>query len=150
MRSTTLTLALASLLALPVWSAATLVDNCPCGYSTEDGAVWSEIQETDFTTVTDLFYEKHGWDVQEYNASAAPDQGVYARYTSRYNLEYGTDGLRLMVRPPNSNHSIGGAEISSVRSDMLYGSFRVAMKSTTVNGTCGAIFWVCCHCSFGH
>ena len=37
---------------------------------------------------------------------------------------------------------IGMGEIVSERTDMLYGSFRVAMQLTGEAGTCGAFFFV--------
>lgn len=37
---------------------------------------------------------------------------------------------------------VGMAEVASVRGDMLFGTFRVGMKVTGVEGTCGAFFWV--------
>jgi hypothetical protein len=136
-----LTIASLCLIAAPAWSSS-VVDNCPCGYTTEDGSAWTDLFETDFTTIKDLFYEDHGWLVQEYNVSADPQGGVpYGRSASRSNLVYGAGGLQQLVRTP-ANGVIGGAEISSKRTDMLYGSFRVGFKGTTVNGTCGAFFWV--------
>lgn len=58
---------------------------------------------------------------------------------------YGGDaGLRFLVNGgiPESGF-IPSAEINSDRADMRFGSFRVGMKVTGVNGTCGAFFWVC-------
>ena len=55
----------------------------------------------------------------------------------------GDGGLQIIVRggiPADGLVPMG--EMASNRTDMLYGSFRAAMKLTQTNGTCGAFFWV--------
>ena len=60
----------------------------------------------------------------------------------------GDAGLELYVRGVGDDGSAGGlvgmAELSSVREDMLFGSFRASVMFTGVGGTCGAWFWVRC------
>lgn len=54
-------------------------------------------------------------------------------------------GLQLWVRSTliqNGGHRlVPCAEIVSERDDILYGSFRIAMKTTANNGTCSAFFY---------
>lgn len=54
----------------------------------------------------------------------------------------GDAGLQLWVRANDSDGMVPIGEIDGTRDDMLYGSFRVGMKLSPVNGTCGAFFWV--------
>ena len=58
---------------------------------------------------------------------------------------YGGDpGLDLIVKggiPSDSYVDI--AQLDSVRTDMLWGSYRASMKLPSINGTCSAFFWVC-------
>ena len=55
----------------------------------------------------------------------------------------GDAGLELFVRSGTpSGGDVPIAELSTARMDMMYGSYRVAMKMTAVAGTCSAFFWV--------
>lgn len=57
----------------------------------------------------------------------------------------GDPGLQLWVRSgliqQNGQQLVPSAEIVSERNDILYGSFRIAMKTTSVSGTCGAFYY---------
>ena len=56
----------------------------------------------------------------------------------------GDAGLQLYVGGGiPSDGLVPVAEVNSVREDMLWGSYRAAMKLTLIPGTCGAFFWVC-------
>jgi hypothetical protein len=116
--------------------------------------------ENDFLhTVVDNITEA-GWRVQQYNVSAEDARGRsgYGKEFDLGNVESnplkdshswsgdsengGDAGLRLWVRGDHSKGFISGAELASVRDDVLYGSFRVGMKLSGLSGTCGAFFWV--------
>jgi hypothetical protein len=57
--------------------------------------------------------------------------------------EHGGDaGLEMWVRANEVNGLVSGAELTAVRNDSLYGSFRVGMKLSNSSGTCGAFFFV--------
>lgn len=128
--------------AYPIIATLATPDLCACGY-TAAGSVYSELLETDFTTVKNLLGPSSGWQLQEYILPANNDQGIpYSRSTSRDNVLFTNEGVQLVVKPPNGN-TISGAELVTARSDFHYGSFRVGMKTSSVNGTCAAFFWVC-------
>lgn len=58
-------------------------------------------------------------------------------------------GVQLIVDggiPANGN--IAGAQMNSVRQDLLFGTYRALMKLPSVSGTCGAFFWVSLASSF--
>jgi hypothetical protein len=57
-------------------------------------------------------------------------------------LHGGDPGLQLFVRAALNNSMVPISEVDSMRTDMLYGSFRVGVKHTSQSGTCGAFFWV--------
>lgn len=70
--------------------------------------------------------------------------------TDRYDwfgqgISGGDPGLQLWVRSSliqdSGEQLVPCAEIISERDDILYGSFRIAMKTTGVNGTCGAFYF---------
>jgi len=55
----------------------------------------------------------------------------------------GDPGIQLIVDAGiPSNGYVQVAEMDSSREDMLWGSYRAAMKLTLVPGTCAAFFWV--------
>jgi len=54
----------------------------------------------------------------------------------------GDPGLRITVRGDHSDGYVSGGEVVSLRDDIWYGSFRVGMKLTGVQGTVGSMFWV--------
>ena|ERR1700761_740481 len=132
-------LLLSSLLSSITVAAAT--DKCPCGYSS-DGNVFTDLQETDFTTVKNLLGPSSGWQLQEYAIPAYPEKDQpFARETTRDNVILTKEGVQLVVRPAN-DRVVPGAELVTPRADMRYGSFRVGMKGSSVSGTCAAFFWV--------
>lgn len=54
----------------------------------------------------------------------------------------GTDpGMRLYVRAQIVDEMVSMSEVVAQRRDVLHGSFRVAAKIPSVNGTCAAFFW---------
>lgn len=136
---------------------------CECGYSVNSSTSdqftgYTDLMENDFLhTVVDNITEA-GWRVQEYNVSTEDSRGPYGKEFVLGNVESnplkdshawagdsengGDAGLRLWVRGDHSKGLISGAEMASVRDDVLYGSFRVAMKLSSSSGTCGAFFWV--------
>lgn len=79
----------------------------------------------------------------------ADDTNAWAKNATRGNVKlHGEEGMQLIVSPgiPQKDNSSTGivntGEIVSVRSDVMYGSFRAGIRFTSVNGTCGAFFWV--------
>ncbi|KAI9825002.1 MAG: hypothetical protein M1819_000631 [Sarea resinae] len=135
--------------------------DCECGYSINattapDHKVYTELLETDFLHLQNITLDTD-WVPQEYNITASAARGSFgeARQLGNVianplldNYSYagasklgGDPGLQLWVRAQQTDGLIGTAEISSAREDMLYGSFRVAMKLTGIPGTCGAFFW---------
>jgi hypothetical protein len=140
MRSYTSTFIISLLLAN--YSTCSPESLCPCGY-TVGNSIYTELEETDFTTVQNLLGPASGWEVQEYiipanNSLAQP----YARQMTRNNVVYGNDGVQLLVMPAQDG-LVSGAEIATHRRDIHYGSFRAAVRTSKVAGTCGAFFWVC-------
>lgn len=55
----------------------------------------------------------------------------------------GDPGLQLTVSGgvPSDGY-VDTAEMDSVRTDMLWGSYRASMKLSPIAGTCSAFFWV--------
>jgi hypothetical protein len=99
-----------------------------------------------------------GWRPQEYNMSAKAARGPFGKQFVVENVEtnplkdsdswsgesdHGGDaGLQLWVRGDHAHGFVSGSEMASVRDDALYGSYRVGMKLSGSNGTCGAFFYV--------
>lgn len=136
---------------------------CECGYSvntTSDPAyaVFTDLLESDFLHTKTDNITMAGWKAQEYNMSAKASRGPFGKKFVVGNVEtnpltdpdswsgesdHGGDaGLQLWVRGDHSQSFVSGSEMASVRDDTLYGSFRVGMKLSGSNGTCGAFFWV--------
>jgi hypothetical protein len=130
-----------STLLLSTTLVTTEPDLCPCGYSS-NGAVYTELQETDFSTVTNLLGPSSGWQLQEYMIPAnVSNNQPFAREPSRRNVIPTNEGVQLIVRP-EADGVVSSAELVTARSDIHYGSFRVGMKGSPVSGTCAAFFWV--------
>ncbi|KAF2104921.1 concanavalin A-like lectin/glucanase [Rhizodiscina lignyota] len=140
---------------------------CECGYavnstSSSSYASFTEIQETDFLHLGQdaLSYnnrEETGWAMQVYNVTPKAARGPYGKAAMGSNVivnpmknQYdwagesvlgGDAGLQVWVRSKTVNSAIPMGEITSMRSDMMYGSYRIGVKLTGIPGTCGAFFW---------
>ncbi|KAF4308298.1 putative glycoside hydrolase family 16 protein [Botryosphaeria dothidea] len=133
---------------------------CECGYSVNkttdaEHMVWTDLLETDFLHVDNL--TDSGWVPQVYNVSSTAARGAYGKMATLENVrvnplknswdwageavEGGDAGLQLVVRSEPVEKMVPIGEVVASRTDMLYGSFRVAMKLTGLPGTCGAFFW---------
>jgi hypothetical protein len=151
---------MSSLLILVVLVRLVAAD-CECGYSStirDTAYVFSDILETDFLHLDDVSQDTD-WQVQEYNVTAKVSRGPYGTSSQVDNVisdpladnysysgpsQLGGDpGLQLYVRGgvPRDGY-VPVAQVNSVREDMLWGSYRTALKLTNVRGTCGAFFWV--------
>lgn len=142
---------------------------CECGYTvnkTSDSqfALFTDYFEDDsFHKVRDdvtgrSTFPWHPWRTQHYITSARVTRGRYGTSKEIANVipntlvdgEWGGEprfplqgdaGLQLRVRHELEDNRVPIAEVSSPQTDMLYGSFRAAIKFTGVTGTCGAFFW---------
>lgn len=136
-------------------SAAT---TCPCGYTIN--ATTSHFTtrfETDFLHVSDLSQQAGVWTPQAYNVSPSDANGPFGKAAQLRNVvpnplastwDWGGDGqgggdpgLQFWVRSELVGDMVPMSELVSVQGEILYGSFRIGMKTTPVNGTCGAFFF---------
>ncbi|KAF1960940.1 concanavalin A-like lectin/glucanase [Byssothecium circinans] len=134
---------------------------CECGYSlnkTTDAnyQVFYDLIENDFLHTKGNNVTEFGWRPQEYNMTSKAAFGPYGKEMEVGNVELnplkdpqswtgesekgGDAGLRLWVRGDHSHGFVPSAEVSSVRRDLMYGSYRASMKMGT-GGTCGAWYW---------
>ncbi|KAF2636267.1 concanavalin A-like lectin/glucanase [Massarina eburnea CBS 473.64] len=135
--------------------------DCECGYSVNktsdaDHLLFYDLQENDFLHTNGDNVTEYGWRPQEYNQTKEQTLAPYGKTNEVANVEFnplkdaqswsgdsekgGDAGLKLWVRGDHSDGYVPGAELASVRKDMLYGSFRAGMK-TGSGGTCGAWYW---------
>lgn len=137
---------------------------CECGYTvnttnSEYFGLFTDMVETDFLHATNVTYGgigSTGWIPQIYNMTANQSRGEYGRANLLENIIAnalppdqwkddpaggGDPGLQLWVRSKVQDGLVPTAELALPRDDILYGSFRVGMKVTGVNGTCSAFFW---------
>ena len=150
-----------------VWLIATIVRlvsaNCQCGYemtinNATSPSLFTDLIETDFLHLPNVTLDTD-WHPQEFPVTAAAGRGPYGMNFTIQNTvsnpvlnatkwtgpgEFGGDpGLQLSVNggiPANGYVQV--AEIDSARDDLLWGTYRAAMKLTLVPGTCSAFFWV--------
>lgn len=136
--------------------------NCECGYTVRS-TLYTELLETDFLHLTNIT-NNTDWLPQKYQITPALARGPFGKDASPSNvvsnplankydwagngIKGGDAGLQLIVKggEPPQGGMIPMAEIVTNRTDFLYGSFRVGMRMTAVNGTCGGFFWVCRIC----
>lgn len=141
-----------------ILAAITIVEaNCECGY-TVSSTLYTELLETDFLHLPNITLDTD-WAPQNYTVANHASRGPYGKNASINNvvtnhlqneeawvgngLLGGDAGLQLWVRGGIPQDGlIPMAELASTRTDILYGSFRVAMKLTAIPGTCAAFFWV--------
>lgn len=106
-----------------------------------------------------------GWQPQAYNVSAADARGPYGKSAQVENVvinplanrwDWGGEGINgdspglqvwvdsaaNLTSDGSGGQMIKMGEIDSLRNDIMYGSFRIGMKMSTVSGTCAAFFWV--------
>ena len=139
------------------------ISNCTCGFSVNDTssehhAVFTDLDEIDFLHIRKLTEKSITWARQEYNTTAVGARGPNGKMALLQNVienplrsifdwggqgfRGGEPGLQLWVRSSIVDGMVSIGEIAAKRTDVLYGSFRVAMKVTQIHGTCGAFFWV--------
>jgi beta-glucanase (GH16 family) len=143
-------MALIELLLLCGITLAT-ANNCDCGY-TLNTTLFTDTFRTDFTQPGNVTWTSDPgvfWQGQAYNTSAAAARGPYGKAAELGNVALNTSGsdpgLQLWVRSSlvdngTADQLVPLAEVVTARNDFLYGSFRVSMKTTAINGTCGAFF----------
>jgi hypothetical protein len=132
---------------------------CDCGFSMTS---ISNVHETiHFTDVIETNFEAArgddimvGWVAQEFNVTAEAGRGEYGKAFLTNNVaslfqgdprpsELSDEGgVSLRVSSSLQDGAVPSAELDSRRLDLHWGSFRAALKPTTINGTCGAFFWV--------
>ncbi|KAK5115859.1 hypothetical protein LTR85_009453 [Meristemomyces frigidus] len=134
-------------------AARIAASDCTCGYtvnatSSENYALFTEQFETPLLNAPrNVTWDSEPgvlWQAQEYNTTPAAARGPYGKAAQPENVVLDS-GLQLWVRSKLLDSSNGQmvpiAEVVTARSDLLYGSFRVGMQTTTVTGTCGAFFF---------
>jgi hypothetical protein len=135
--------------------------DCECGYSQSINGtsyLFTDLLESDFLHLANISLNTD-WTRQGFNVTSAVARGPYGESLQvsqvvsnplANNFSYagpsqlgGDAGLQLFVRGGiPSDGLVPVAEVNSVREDMLWGSYRAAMKLTLTPGTCGAFFWV--------
>lgn len=139
------------------------VADCECGYSSTIGSssidyVFTDLLESDFLHITNISLDTD-WRPQSYNVTAEASRGIYGTDFSVANVVSnptvnatsfsgpgklgGDPGLQFFVGGgiPRSGY-VSCAEMDSARTDMLWGTYRAAMKLTLIPGTVSAFFWV--------
>lgn len=139
---------------------------CECGYTVNSTtsalyALYTDLFETDFLHIPAATWNSThniGWQPQAYNVTSANSQGPYGKAARLENVVAnpiadqwdwsgegvlgGDPGLQLWVRSQLVEGLVPMGEVDGLRDDLLHGSFRVGMKTASVEGTCGAFFWV--------
>ncbi|KAK5129307.1 hypothetical protein LTR08_003611 [Meristemomyces frigidus] len=144
-------------------------EDCSCGYSVNSTnatyfGLFTQKIENDFVhSASDVTWDSTpgpDWQAQEYNVPPPEARGLYGKAAQPRNVNFnvlppgstggngtlgGDPGLQLWTRSELVSESDGQyipmAEIVTAQKDILYGSFRVGMKTTAINGTCGAWFF---------
>ncbi|PQE33558.1 glycoside hydrolase family 16 protein [Rutstroemia sp. NJR-2017a WRK4] len=158
MRKSNMKLVFPLLLSIAGYATA----DCECGYSsTIDNSaepyVFTDLIESDFLHLPNITKDTD-WRRQSFNKTPAEGRGPYgmdysiAQVTSNPILDENTwtgegenggdPGLQLSVSGGiPANGYVKTAELDSMREDLLWGTYRTAMKLTLNPGTCSAFFW---------
>ena len=161
--SSTPTMHLSMMIILILALMRSVTANCECGYqltinNASTPSTFTDLIESDFLHLTNISMDTD-WRRQEFQVTAAAGRGPYGMNFTVQNVisnpilnasnwtgpsEFGGDpGLQFIVDggiPANSYVQV--AEMNSAREDLLWGSYRTAMKLSLVPGTCSAFFWV--------
>ncbi|KAL9024794.1 MAG: hypothetical protein Q9196_006255, partial [Gyalolechia fulgens] len=132
---------------------------CECGYSTHsiksnENEVYTDVLETDFLHLPN-FSEQEDWNRQVWSIPPVGtahwgrnmtldtvQPNALAGDVGTAGVNGGDPGLQMYVRGGvPEGEGVPSSEIATARRDILYGSFRVGMKYTGENGTCGAFFF---------
>ncbi|KAL8859970.1 MAG: hypothetical protein Q9178_003519 [Gyalolechia marmorata] len=143
-----------SLLSTAILFATLAWADCECGY-TVNGTLYTDLTETDFLHTKSL--NESGWITQVYAIERETSRGPFGKdasakqivtnpLKSRFDwvgegVNGGDAGLQIITSNPGKSELVPMGEIGTNRTDMLYGSFRAAIKLTGQEGTCGAFFW---------
>ncbi|KAL8648027.1 MAG: hypothetical protein Q9226_006178 [Calogaya cf. arnoldii] len=125
--------------------ASSALSKCECGYSVQGQGTYTDAFEADFFR-QDPTKNDPNWRVSTW---AQPYDKISMQY-SRDNViskplprsSSSDPGLQLFVRGYTGSGVVSTAEIATTRGDMHYGSYRAAIKTTAVSGTCGSVFWM--------
>ncbi|KAI4257007.1 MAG: hypothetical protein LQ352_001835 [Teloschistes flavicans] len=117
---------------------------CECGYVIKNEGTFTDAFEADFFHQGNIGNDAN-WDVSDYTETNYPFNMKYEKENVISNpmpASSGDPGLQLLVRGPTPSGSpVRTAELATKRTDMFYGSYRAAIKYTSVSGTCGSMFW---------
>lgn len=120
---------------------------CECGYSVK-GTTYTDAFETDFFRLENI-QDDPNWQISAWPQARQPyamsyeKQNVIANPMTGSSAGGGDPGLQMVVRGPTQQGSaVSTAELKTIREDMHYGSYRVALKYSQEPGTCGSMFWV--------
>ena len=109
-------------------------------------ARFTNILETDFTLPnSSLTWDSSSgadWQAQTYDVTPSAARGPYGKAAELSDVVLtGQADLQLWVRSQSVLDMIPIAEVVTARNDIMYGSFRISMKTTAVNGTTAAFFF---------
>ncbi|CAE6469728.1 unnamed protein product [Rhizoctonia solani] len=127
-------------LAIAAASAATLSErqsSCACGYRDSTGAVWRESIVSDFTAgaeaaVSQNYYKFTG---EEYHENVP-----YGMYYNTNNVYPYNDGLGIKTSGFSGSGLVQTGGIGTLRSDILYGTFRMRATVPSEPGVCFGFF----------
>ncbi|KXS22431.1 glycoside hydrolase family 16 protein [Gonapodya prolifera JEL478] len=116
---------------------------CECGYQDELGRIWQEalvlssFANYTFNSTSDLrITENQLPNDSGINGVAAP----YQIQNTKDNVMIQGRDLAIRVQSAVQKPYILGGEVTTMRNDILYGSFRSTLKTTSVLGTCAGFF----------
>lgn len=110
---------------------------CACGYVDNNGRVWREAVESDFTSARGaLNVVRDNWGIQTWNTT----EGPVPRLNVAENVFEYQDALGLKTSAYSGSGFVKVSEIDSFRSDVLYGTFRMRAQVPSVPGVCFGFF----------
>ncbi|OLL23425.1 Beta-glucanase [Neolecta irregularis DAH-3] len=121
---------------------------CECGYKTANGLLWTHTLNSDFTapSMTNVTYSSFSsqWTISNWsngNVAAGNRTVTIGRQFLPQNVYFQNKSLNLKVSAYTGRGKILCGEISTVRADILYGSFRSTFKVQPVSGACAGFFY---------
>ncbi|CCG81709.1 putative Endo-1,3(4)-beta-glucanase [Taphrina deformans PYCC 5710] len=126
---------------------ATVLASCECGYKTDENDVWQFSITTDFTSpsINSTSGFSANWQVTEAVQGDIADSSPYQRNYTTANVQLphiGSSALTLLASAYTgpSGGAVQSGQITTIRSDILYGSFRSTFMVTGGSGACAGFF----------
>ncbi|OAD70458.1 glycoside hydrolase family 16 protein [Phycomyces blakesleeanus NRRL 1555(-)] len=114
------------------------LDQCDCGFKDENDRIWTNMWFEDYTKDIASPHEDHDYLVMNYTVKSIRPTTL-DRLFDPNNVQLTDGGIDMTVKSDDSG-TFTSASFGSRRTDILYGTYRINVKTSDVPGTIAAMF----------